>query len=888
MRTRNTARRLTAWLAPRLGLEALENRAVPATLYVDDDWVLLAPGTDPDGAGPATAIGTDAFATIQDGVNAATAGDTVQVAAGEYPENVVVNKALTLLGAQANVPLTGRTLGGAAESTVDPVAGFQVFQAAADGVVINGFSITTTGVTLQGVNESTGLAGTTVSNSLISGFTASVGVAVTAGSTNTVVQFNDVSNNYAGVYLSTGATGATVSQNDIHNNVDVLAAGADAGSGIVLEWNNTGVTITQNFLRNNAGAGVYVFNLGPSLAGTRLFNNSITGNADGGVVNTNTAVLDAPGNWWGTATAAGVAAAAGPNVDYSPWLGSGADTSAAFGFQGNFSALTASAASPQAGTVGQTQQAIDLAAPGATVTLTDGTYAESNIRVNKPLTIQGQSEAGVLVVPDVADVNEDSSFGGAFRHAFIVESDNVTIRTLSIDGDPTNTGVYGYRTGIITDFFFTPGPYDALTVQDVTVNDVYRRGVQLSDVSTGNSITGVTVDDVGLASASGIGIASFSGAGTIRNNTVTNAFTGIAVNFADPNAGTAPTQVVIDGNTITVRNATAGAGGVGLSLYGVVGLGSVVTGNTIDLTADPDADDGILFADARGGSTIISGNTILASGGDTGIIVSEASAANAPVIRGNTLTATGSAAAGTGEGVAVLLTDDFDLTGSAGGDTFATVSNNIITGFVTGVQLLDRATAPADTTTVNAFIASQTLSGLTNGLLATGGGGTLNTSFLTITNNTGVGLAVSGFDTVSMFDLTVTGNGGTQSVATTPGGTIDVIATPAATPFTITASGTRLVAGPTGGTANQPIALSGEANLNLTGGSGADTFNVTPPATGTTITVTGGQPTTLPGDVLDVDFTGATGTALTATGSASGFSGSYTLDPLHGSGAFVA
>jgi len=522
------------------------------------------------------------------------------------------------------------------------------------------------------------------------------------------------------------------------------------------------------------------------------------------------------------------------------------------------------------------QEGVNAVAPGGTVNVRDGIYAESNIQVGKPVTIQGQSEAGVLVVPDVLDVNEDSSFGGAFRHAFVVQSDGVTIQTLTIDGDLLNAGVYGYRTGIITDFFFTPGPYDGLTVQDVAVNDVYRRGVQLSDVSTGNLIAGVTVDDVGLATEEGIGIASFSGAGTISNNTVTNAFTGIAVNFAFPNTGVAPTLVTIQGNDVTVRNVTAGAGGIGLSLYGLLG-GSVVSGNTITLTTEADADTGILFADARGGPTTISGNTILASGGDLGIIVSETSVAAAPVITGNTLTATGSTAGGVGEGVAILLTDDFDLTASAGGDTFATISSNTITGFVTGIQLLDRATAPADTTTVNATITGQTLTGLTNGLLATGGGGTLSLSGVTITNNTGVGLSATGFDGVSISGLTLTGNGGTQSVATTPGGTIDFVATTGATPFTITASGTQLVADPTGGTANQPIALSGQADLNVTGGSGADTFNITPPATGTTITVTGGLPTTLPGDVLDLDFTGASGSTLTTTGSPTGFSGSYTF-----------
>jgi hypothetical protein len=83
------------------GASSTAATALPGTVYVDDDWAALAPGTDPDGAGPANAIGTDAFATIQDGINAVAANGTVNVAAGTYSEQPVVGKSLTLHGAGA-------------------------------------------------------------------------------------------------------------------------------------------------------------------------------------------------------------------------------------------------------------------------------------------------------------------------------------------------------------------------------------------------------------------------------------------------------------------------------------------------------------------------------------------------------------------------------------------------------------------------------------------------------------------------------------------------------------------------------------------------------------------------------------------------------------------
>jgi hypothetical protein len=75
--------------------------ADPSTVYVDDSWAGTAPGADPDGAGPATSFGYDAFDTIQGGVTAVATGGSVNVASGTYPVTATINlnKALTLAGA---------------------------------------------------------------------------------------------------------------------------------------------------------------------------------------------------------------------------------------------------------------------------------------------------------------------------------------------------------------------------------------------------------------------------------------------------------------------------------------------------------------------------------------------------------------------------------------------------------------------------------------------------------------------------------------------------------------------------------------------------------------------------------------------------------------------
>jgi hypothetical protein len=119
-------------------LAAHASCAQPNVVYVDDDFT--GPNnSDPDGAGPLTAIGYDAFPTIQGGINGVTAGGTVIVYAGNYKENPTVNKSVTIQG--PNVGVAGSAVRAAEANVTTNGNQTAVFTVTSSNVTIDGFTI---------------------------------------------------------------------------------------------------------------------------------------------------------------------------------------------------------------------------------------------------------------------------------------------------------------------------------------------------------------------------------------------------------------------------------------------------------------------------------------------------------------------------------------------------------------------------------------------------------------------------------------------------------------------------------------------------------------------------------------------------------------------------
>ena len=137
---------------------------IPNSVNVDDDF---GPGNSGSGS-----WGYDAFSNIADGLNAVDDGGTLTVASGSYPENVVVDKPVTMLGANAGAAgCTGR----GAESTVGTGTGTGI-TIASDGVTVDGFAVVgDTGI------EATGF----VSVELLSNLVTANALGINAGTIDT-------------------------------------------------------------------------------------------------------------------------------------------------------------------------------------------------------------------------------------------------------------------------------------------------------------------------------------------------------------------------------------------------------------------------------------------------------------------------------------------------------------------------------------------------------------------------------------------------------------------------------------------------------------------------------------------------------------------------------
>jgi hypothetical protein len=179
---------------------------------------------------------------------------------------------------------------------------------------------------------------------------------------NSVVQDNPV-----GVQINGGRASAGLFRDTITGN------GTD---GVLVNPGGILLTATENFVTGN-GVGIAVSAAAGSVP--PIFDNDLSGNTTA-IANGTAIALDAHGNWWGTTSAAGVAASVTGPVTTAPFLLTGADTQPGTpGFQGDYRfTLTTLTATPTTTNLGQavtfsaTLQVATSTAPTGTVDFRDG------------------------------------------------------------------------------------------------------------------------------------------------------------------------------------------------------------------------------------------------------------------------------------------------------------------------------------------------------------------------------------------------------------------------------------------------------------------------------------------------------------------------------------
>ncbi len=514
--------------------------------------------------------------SIQAAIDTASAGNTINVAAGTYTEQLTITKDIDLVGADkattiikapADLPaasesgsaiilvsgsgveaeVTGFTISGPGPSGCGSIrAGIYVYDSAFANIHGNNIiDIRDSGATISGCQNGIGIAvgrqasstsGTaTIANNTISGYQKG-GIVVDNTDSNATITGNTITGAGTtsitaqnGIQISRGAT-ATISGNAVSGN-------SYHSEGSTWDWGATGVLLYQsgdvqftganNFTGNDTH--LYIEEAGTVSVGAETFGALSDAPIGSGyfVINYNDATLNLTASTFPTTDPFVIAERIWDGIDEA---GLGLARWAVGHVYVN----------PE----GSIQRAIDLATAGDTIHVAAGTYMET-LTINKALTLLGPN-AGINPITGTRVAEAVISYPAgivADKDLVSVSADNVTIDGFTLDGKDLAAGLWG-------EGIYSEG--NNLTVKNNIVKNFRQIGVRAGAAYGGPYYTGALIENNKVTSdVSGIyftysGIYLQGTQGTVKGNYVDSAHRGVQI---QPYANPATNQGVVENNT---------------------------------------------------------------------------------------------------------------------------------------------------------------------------------------------------------------------------------------------------------------------------------------------------------------------------------------------------
>ena len=237
-----------------------------------DGSILFVDNANPSCSDAGSGTASQPFCTVGAAARRVSAGQTVQVAAGTYPENVTVPTSGT-----ATAPITFTAASGASVVLSGQASGFTI--SGRSWITVNGFTVT--GTSGYGISVTTSahitLSGNHVSYSgqPVSGQTRS---GIRLGSvTDSLVSGNTADHNtYAGIELNNGSTRNEVKANVTFNN----ARGYERAAPGIRLYAAPGNVVDGNVSHHNEDSGIEAY---PGSNNTLIYNNLTYNNGDHGI-----------------------------------------------------------------------------------------------------------------------------------------------------------------------------------------------------------------------------------------------------------------------------------------------------------------------------------------------------------------------------------------------------------------------------------------------------------------------------------------------------------------------------------------------------------------------------------------------------------------------------